>query len=264
MVKIITTLTVILIGFLAKGQTTENREIADFSKIKISNGIELIYSDASSTSLHLESSNAEILKNTITEVDAKTLNIYLTEGTTLAANETVKVYVSASQITALNAETNAKVTIENILKTKNIEVRLNSGASMTGNIKTLGKAKLYASTGTLFNGRIDTNKFQGKFSDNARINLTGTAKKATMSTNDNALVSAKNFIADTVQLHADGKSVAMVYAGNDIALNISSDATVTYIGSPKNVNLNEEARATIKRKNDSLVYHQEIAMETLK
>ncbi|NHM06313.1 hypothetical protein G4D82_03695 [Flavobacterium sp. CYK-4] len=264
MVKIITTLTVILIGFLAKGQTTENRDIADFSKIKISNGIELIYSDGASNSLHLESSNSEILKNTITEVDAKTLNIYLTEGTTLAANETVKVYVSSDQINAISAETKAKITIENVLKTDNIDLRLASGATMTGMIQTSGKVKLYANTGTLFNGKIETNKFQGKFSGNARINLTGSAKKAWVTTSDNTLLSARNFITEAVALHADGKSVAMVYAGDDITLNIASDATVTYIGSPKNINLNEEAEAIIKNKNVSLVYQHEIAMETQK
>lgn len=263
MVKIITTLTVLLIGILAKGQVTENRNTADFSKVNVANGIELIYNEAP-TAVRIESTNAEILKNTIVEVDGKTLNIYLTEGTKLGQNETVKVYVSSENITALSAATDAKITIMNLLKVRNIDLRLESGASMTGNIQVSGKAKLYARAETLFNGKINTDKFQGNFKDNAKINLTGKARRASMVTSDMALLSAKNFIADAVQLHASGKSVAMVYAGNDIALNIVSDAKVTYIGSPKNVNLNEEAQALVKCKNDSLAQQQYVAMEIIK
>ena len=41
MLKIITTLTLFLFGMLAKAQVTENRNVAEFSKVEVAHGIEL-------------------------------------------------------------------------------------------------------------------------------------------------------------------------------------------------------------------------------
>jgi hypothetical protein len=256
MLKIITTLTVFLIGILAKGQVVENRNLSEFSKVAVANGIELIYNEDQSTSLRIAATNAEILKNTITEVDGKTLNIYLTEGTTLTANDMVKVYLSTKNITALSANTNAKITILNQLNTKNLSINLDSGATLTGNIKALLKTKLRANDSTVFNGKIETSVLKGKFSDNAKINLTGQAKKAAFQTNDIALLHAKNFIADNIYLNANGKSVAMIHANNNIALNVSENAKILYTGFPETIKMNEEAQAYKKLNNDHLVSYK--------
>ena len=54
MLKIITTLTLFLIGVVAKGQVLENRIISEFSKVEIKNGIELIYSEDKAPTLQIE------------------------------------------------------------------------------------------------------------------------------------------------------------------------------------------------------------------
>jgi len=256
MLKIITTLTVFLIGMLAKGQVVENRNVSEFSKVVVANGIELIYNEDQSTSLRIAATNSEILKNTIAEVDGKTLNIYLTEGTTLTANDMVKVYLSAKDITALSANTNAKITIMNQLNAKNMNINLDSGATLMGNIKALCKTKLRANDNTVFNGKIETSILKGNFKDNAKINLTGQAKKAAFQTNDASLLSAKNFVADNIYLNANGKSVAMVHANNNLALNVSENAKILYTGFPESIKMNEEAQAFKKRDNDRLVSYK--------
>ena len=243
MLKIITSLTLLLFGMLAKGQVSENRTISEFSKVAISGGIELIYSENPKVSLQVVSNNPEIAKNTITEVDGKTLKIYLTEGNQLAANDIVKVYVSAPHIDALKAGSNAKITIIERLNASKMNIVLESGATLTGNIKTSGKTKLTAKQNTLFNGKIEALALEGNFKSNAKINLTGNAKNASFQTYDGSLLAARNFIASNIKLSAYGKSKSTIYANTKIDVNVADEASVIYTGFPEEIVLNEEAES---------------------
>jgi hypothetical protein len=144
------------------------------------------------------------------------------------------------------------------MNAKNISIILDSGASLTGNIKAFGKTKLYATNETVFNGKIETNVLQGNFQGTAKINLTGNAKKATFRTSDSALLSAKNFVANTIGLNATGKSIAKLHADNSIALHVTEQASATYTGFPEKIELNEEAHAYKKTDYNQLVSYQEM------
>lgn len=240
MLKIITTLTLFLIGMLAKGQT-EQRNVTEFSKVEVAHGIELIYTESPVFSMQVETSNPTLLKNTITEVTGTTLRINLKKGTVIPTNETVKVYLSAYDITALEANSNAKITIENQLNATELDIVLKSGGSLKGNIKTNGKTKLLAKEGTVFNGRIEALAVKGNFKGNARINLTGKSESAVFHTSDVALLSARNFTATTISLNATGKSKSMIHADSKVAVNVADEAKVTYTGFPERIELNEEA-----------------------
>ncbi|WP_298224634.1 DUF2807 domain-containing protein [Flavobacterium sp.] len=257
MLKIITTLTVFLVGMLAKAQVTENRNTTDFSQVAVTGGIELIYNEAPSTSLRIESNNEATLKNVITEMNGKTLKITLKKGTEMPTGETVKVYVTANHIVALEAHSKAKITIEEQLNADQLDIVLDSGASLSGNIKTSGKTKLYASTGTTFNGRIEAAMLKGTFHDNARINLTGKVKKAAFQTTDSALLCARNFTANTIHMNANGTSVAKLHANDNIALNVTEQAKVSYVGYPEKMVLNEEAQAFNKANCQQLVSYND-------
>ena len=258
MLKIITTLTIFLFGMLAKAQVTENRNVSEFSKVSVANGIELIYTEKPAPSLEIETNNEATLKNIITEVRAETLKIYLKKDVAMPSNEMVKVYLTAQDVLALEAHSNAKITIMDQMNAKNLNIVLDSGASLTGNIKTLGKTKLYATNETVFNGKIETNVLQGNFQGTAKINLTGNAKKATFRTSDSALLSAKNFVANTIGLNATGKSIAKLHADNSIALHVTEQASATYTGFPEKIELNEEAHAYKKTDYNQLVSYQEM------
>ncbi len=258
MLKIITTLTLFLFGMLAKAQVTENRNVAEFSKVEVAHGIELIYSEKNVPSLEIETNNEATLKNIITEVHGETLKIYLKKGAEMPSNEMIKVYLTAQDVVALAAHSKAKITIMDQMNAKNLTLVLGSGASLTGNIKTLGKTKLYAVNETAFNGKIETNTLKGNFTGNAKINLTGTAKKASFHTTDAVLLSAKNFIANNIGLNANGKSIAKLHANNSIALHVTEQASASYTGFPQKIELNEEAHAYKKTDYNQLVSYQEM------
>jgi hypothetical protein len=146
MLKIITTLTLFLIGILAKGQEVEMRTVSSFSKIKVKHGIELVYTESATTSIRIEAPSQSTLNNITTKVSGKTLT--------------------------------TSITIDDALFAEKLNIKLSSGASLTGTMKVNGTTMLQASEHTSFNGKIEASAINGNFTQNAKINLTGKSQLA--------------------------------------------------------------------------------------
>ena len=244
MLKIITTLTLFLIGILAKGQEVEMRTVSSFSKIKVQHGIELVYTESATTSIRIEAPSQSNMNNIITKVSGKTLTIDVLNATEFNQNDTnIKIFVATNNLVELEANTKASITIDEALVAEKLNIKLSSGASLTGKMKVNGTTTLQASENTYFNGKIESISIAGIFTQNARINLTGKAHQADFKTSDHVLLVARNFISNTIAVKADGNSNASIYANSHLAVDVADEAKITYSGFPDNINLNEEAVA---------------------
>lgn len=248
MLKIISTLTILLFGWLAKAQVTDDRTISAFSNVEVQNGIELLYTESNISSLRVEAQNETTLNHVVTEIKGKTLHIYMTNAIEIASKEKVKVYLDAKNIESFDASSQSKIVLMNPLTASNCKIILNSGASFFGNIKSSGKTILLAAKGTEFQGRVDARTFKGNFRNTAKINLTGVAEIATIQTTDEALCSAKNFISKNIHLFATERSTIAIYAPDAITVAISDQAKVTYTGFPRKLAMNEDAETFSKVK----------------
>lgn len=244
MLKIITTLSLFLIGMLAKGQEVENRTLSSFSKVEVKNGIELIYTESKIPSLQIETENPSVLKNLITEVRGKTLKIYLLQKNNQnELGKTIKVYLSSEKVTSFEAKSKAKILAMNPITSEKLTINLKSEGQFSGTIRNNGATRLVANSGAIFNGRVETTSFVGQFKNNSKINLSGKTQKAVIATSDSSLLEAKNFIANHIVLNATGKSLAMIYVEKAIAVSVADEAKVSYAGYPEKINLNDEAES---------------------
>ena len=251
MLKIITTLTLILVGLVAKSQEIETRKVSDFSRVEVQNGIELIYTESDQLSLQVELPDNTVTGNLVTEVKGKTLKIYLTKGNDYYKSKgLIKVYLSNKNVAFFKASLYSKITVTNQISTLNSTVVLNSKSVFTGNIKNEGKTKIVGERGTVFNGKIETQILKGNFKDNAKANITGMAIKANILTNDNALCNAKNFVARSLSITANGNAMVLIHSDSKIAVNVADKAKVTYTGFPEIIHLNEEAESLYKLKSN--------------
>jgi hypothetical protein len=251
MLKIITTLTLFLIGILAKGQEVEMRTVSSFSKIKVQHGIELVYTESATTSIRIEAPSQSNMNNITTKVSGKTLTIDVLNAKEFNQNDTnIKVFVATNNLVELEANTKASITIDEALVAEKLNIKLSSGASLTGTMKVNGTTMLQASENTSFNGKIEASAINGNFSQNAKINLTGKSQLATFETADTVLLAARNFISNTITVKASGNSSASIYANSHLAVDVADEAKITYSGFPDNINLNEEAVAFQKYRND--------------
>ena len=254
MLKIITTLTLFLIGILAKGQEVEMRTVSSFSKVKVQHGIELVYTENAATSVRIEAPNQSIMENISTTVKGHTLTIDLLNDKDFTANRgTIRVYLATNNLVALEANTNAIVTLEDELTSKNLTINLDSGASFTGNIKVSKNTNLIASDNSSFNGKILSSSLNGNFTKNAKINVTGKANRAAFETSNTVLLSARNFVSSAINVKASGNSVATIYANSNLTVDVADEAKITYTGFPDNIALNEDAVALQKYRSDQLL-----------
>lgn len=244
MLKIITTLSLFLVGMLAKGQEVENRILSSFSKVEVNNGIELIYTESKKPSLQIEAENSAVLKSIITEVKGKTLKIYLQrKNYQNELGKTIKVYLTSEKITSFEAKSKAKIITMNPITSENLSVNLKSEGQFSGTIINKGTTRLVANSGTIFNGLVETIFFVGHLKNNSKINLSGKTQKAAIAASDSSLFEAKNFIANHIVLNATGKSLAMIYVEKAIRVSVTDEAKVSYAGYPEKINLNDEAES---------------------
>jgi hypothetical protein len=243
MFKIITALTMSVIGLLANAQTTETRDVSPFNKIEITDGVEVIYTQSDHFSLRAETSDALGLSTLLTESKDNTLKI------TCNGNlcETAKVYLSAPEIVSVKAHRNSKMTVSDRMHTSKLSVVLASGSIFNGVVKSEGPTNLKGKSGSIFNIRVETTSLDGSFQSGAKVNLSGNSEKTVLRTSDNALCNARNFIAGKVSVKSIGNSSVLISAENEIAVEVSDEATVRYFGMPGKVSVNPEAVATAER-----------------
>ena len=254
MLKIITTLTLFLIGILAKGQEVEMRTVSSFSKVKVQHGIELVYTESDTQSLRIEAANQSIMKNITTTVKGHTLTIDILNEKDFTTNGgKIRVYLAANNLVTLEANTNAIVTIDDALTAKNLTINLRSGASLTGNIKVSENTKLIATDNSSFNGKIETSSLTANLMKNAKINITGKANRAAFETSNTVVLSARNFFSNAITMKASENSVASIYAHSNLTVDVADDAKITYTGFPDNIALNEDAVALQKYRSDRLL-----------
>ncbi len=254
MLKIITTLTLFLIGILAKGQEVEMRTVSSFSKIKVQHGIELVYTESTATSIRIEASSQSTMKNITTKVTGNTLIIDVLNDTEFNPNDAdIKVFVATNNLVGLEANTKAIITIDEALLAEKLHIKLNSGASLKGSIRVNGSTTFQASENTTFNGKIEAISIDGNFTQNAKINLTGKAQQANFEAGDHVFLSARNFISTAITVKASGNSNAAIYANSHLAVDVADEAKITYAGFPDHIDLNEDAVALQKYHYDRLL-----------
>lgn len=227
--NIIATLSLFIVGMAAKAQN--NATV--FTKIEISGNIELVYTETSAPSVKTDS------QNLVTQIENGTLKIYRTD----ADPQTAKIYVTGSELESIEAKSDAKVVVKNQLSAREVLLTLDSGATFTGNIKSSKKVTLRTDDDTVFNGRIETGTLYGKFDSNAKVNLSGTATTAKLDANARALCLAGNLDASKLSVNASSYSTVKVYGRQNLDIDVSGMAKVTYIGKPSSVNMNENAVA---------------------
>jgi putative autotransporter adhesin-like protein len=242
MLKITTTFILFLIGVLTQAQVSENRTITDFSKIEVKNGISISYSNDLIRSAKVECGNNEALKNIVMEVKNGTLKIYTADNNPV---KDVTIFIHGNAVNAFSASSKASITLPQTLETRSMEITLSTGAKFLGMVKARANTVLKVSDDAFFNGRVETGKLSGDFSDNAKVVLSGNVYEAFIFTSKNAMLTARNLDTENTVVFASGQSMVNMHAGTNLTLNISDTSKVTYSGTPENVNYSEGALATI-------------------
>jgi len=216
--------------------------LGNFSKIKVESGIELAYTESSEFSLTVEAGTDKIMKNIITELEGNTLRVYYTKAEELhSVKVPLKVYVNANNVDFFEALTQSKLVFKNSVKSDAIKITVSSGASFIGTVAKNSKAMIRADSGATVCGRFDTEYLHGNIKSGAIAVLSGTAKKATISTSSGACCKAKNLETDDVSIFTKGLSSVQIYGQGKISAHAEAGSSISYFSKPDKITLSPDS-----------------------
>jgi len=235
MFKIITSLTLSLLGLLAKAQNQSSLDA--FHRLNVNNNVTVVYTRGKDYRFDFQSTPATA-NGLITRVQNGTLFISQIE------NIPVTVTVIAPAIDDIQAAQHAVIIANSVIEVPDFSLALASGARFNGTVKATNSTRLRGKSGGIFNILLETDKFTGDFAGGAKVNLSGKAVSGTIATHGNTVCLARNFKLEKAGIEATGLSEVHLSVSQSIHVAASDDAVVTYFGTPA-MTVDPNAIATI-------------------
>jgi hypothetical protein len=216
----------------ASDENSQTRSVKDFNAIKVSTGVQLYLSMDDRQEVRIEA-NDDIISDVVTEVKDQTLHIYVRKNNMFkffnwGSRNTVKAYVSATEINSLGASSGANIRSENTLEGNSLVLDMSSGGGMTLDV-------VYKDI-----------KMEGSSGANAK--LSGKAKTFRVSASSGSNINAGNLDAVNCKANASsGANISMVATG-EITAHSSSGGSIRYSGNPGVKDINKSSGGTVSQR----------------
>lgn len=205
---------------------TENRDTKeDFTKIRVSNGLELHLFQGSKNKISVEA-DENLQEIIITEVKDGVLKIYAEKS--IWKSKARKVYVTFKTLESLTATSGSDVYTKETIKVDNIEISTTSGADI--------------------NMSIDANSIETSATSGSDIEVSGTANNHITRATSGASIEAYQLRSKNVTAKVTSGADINVYASESINARATSGGDIDYRGNPKNVDKKESSGGDISAK----------------
>ena len=212
---------------------TQKREVIDFTKVKVSNGIELIIQQEDTISLVVEA-DENLHENIITEVIDGTLKIWAKKNIWRATSK--KVHLKVNTLEELSASSGSSVISKNTIKAKDLKVSSTSGSNLNIKLET-NRLISNASSGSKLGLEILATHVESSSSSGSSIKIVGetTAHKASASSGSS--LNAFKLIAKNVDAEVSSGASVRVHVTESINARASSGGRIKYQGNPAQVSI---------------------------
>jgi hypothetical protein len=192
---------------------SEERKLnADFSRVKVSSGIDLYIKQGNKTKLTVEAD--ENLHDYIkTEVRGDQLRIYV-DGNIWRAKSR-KVYVTVKEIEELKATSGSDVISQSVIQANRLSVSTSSGADMRI--------------------EVEADDIISSSSSGSDLSISGTSETHSTSASSGSSIRAYDLESKEVTAKVSSGANIRVYAKESIDAKASSGGDIRYKGSPKNI-----------------------------
>lgn len=194
-------------------QSSKSINVSGFNAVSVSSGIDLYLTQANTETLMIKA-DEELIKNVIVEQNGSSISIRFKSGINwgkMFSRQSIKVYVSFKNLTAISASGGSDVYTQNTLKTD----RLTLSASGGSNLKlTLNCKYLTASC-----------------SGGSDLSLKGSGENMQASASGGSDINAFGYIVNNAKVTANGGSDASVYVNKALEASASGGSDINYKGS---------------------------------
>ncbi len=266
MIRFIFYTLVLITATIATAQVSENRTVGNFSKIKVSQGIELFYTPSATQSIKVETDDNEKLTYIKTEVEGNTLRVYI-DHSNPKRNESgkkkrnnrfvnnnyginfkvLKVWVSAPNVDGFKASSSGSIKVEKPVSANEFSIDASSSGSISGNFS--GKViHVDISSSADVNLQVDAEKINVQASSSADADISGKAKDLYVKASSSADVDADDLQVQNAKIEASSSGDVDVFVTENLDAKASSSASIDYKGNPKQVNTEKSSSGSVTKK----------------
>jgi hypothetical protein len=207
-------------------QVTENRKVADFTRIDISGGYKVSLRQDSSLNLSVHADD-NLMKYIRIEVDAGKLRIFSRKNLCSSGEITVSVGVKSLE----GIKTSGAIDLESDgkLVTKDLSLRLNGASKVTMDLNA------------------DNVTTEG--SGSTEINLKGQAASHRIELSGSGKIHALDFVVDSYDIQTTGASECQINVLHNLNVNTTGASDIKYRGNPTNVNSHKTGASSLTKIN---------------
>lgn len=207
----------------AKNDNVQIRSVNSFSKIDVSDGIDLYLTQGDEEIVRVEA-DADIIDRIITEVEGETLHIYLKNkySWNWTWNKSRKVFVTFDDLTALNASAGSDVVAETEVKVEQISISSSSGSDVKFQHLNSETVSVEASSG-------------------ADVALSGKTISLTADSSSGSDIDCQNLIAEVARVNASSGSDIIICVTQSLKATANSGGDIRYKGRPAQKNIDESS-----------------------
>ena len=209
-----------------------NRDISkDFTKVKVSAGIELIIDQGSEVSLTVEA-DENLHDIIITEVEDGKLKIYTEKNIWKSASK--KVYLTVNTLEELKASSGSNVITSTILKATDLNVGSSSGARLAIEVIAVNLTSS-TSSGASANIEVNANNVVSSSSSGSNMKIKGKTNIHETSASSGSSINANNLLSKNVTAKVSSGASISVHATKSIDGKASSGGGISFEGNPEKI-----------------------------
>lgn len=200
-----------------------------FSKIKVSNGIDIYLSQADAESIAVSASDDKYLEKLVTVVEGDQLKIYYDHnGSWTPSDKKLKVYIAFKKIDELEASGSSDVVVAGTLTAEDLKLKLSGSSDFKGNVK----------AGKLI---ID-------LSGSSDVNISGTASILNLENSGASDLKGYDLAVDVCHAKSSGASDVRITVNKEISVEASGASDVYYRGGALVKSLKSSGSSTVAKR----------------
>ncbi|WP_179351992.1 head GIN domain-containing protein [Winogradskyella vidalii] len=197
----------------------------NFSKIKISQGLDLYITQADAVSISVEADD-NLQELIMTEIENDVLKIYATKN--IGRSSSKKVMLTLETISKINATSGSDVYSTHTIVVENLELNSTSGADITLDVTT---------------ENLSCNATSG-----SDINISGTTRTLMVNATSGSDIDAINLLAETTNATATSAADISVNTSKSLIAKATSSGDIIYTGHPEKVEKSDNSAGSIRQK----------------
>ena len=201
-----------------------------FSKIKVSNGIDIFLSQSDNESLAVSASEEKYIDNIVTVVEGNTLSVFYNGNKSWRGNRKMKVYISFKAIDELEASGASAIVVAGTIVAPKLHLKLSGASDFAGSVK--------------------TDDLEMDLSGASGVKINGVATNVNIENSGASDVKGYGLSTDVCTTKSSGASDVNITVNKELNVNASGASDVYYKGNAVVKNYHSSGASTVAKKED--------------